>query len=72
MRQASPSDSTVTLSRLATGQAVYFLLTGIWPLLSIRTFQMVTGRKTDTWLVKTVGVLVAVLVGVGDEPASAR
>lgn len=50
-------------------QGVYFLLTGIWPLISIQTFQMVTGRKTDHlvtgnesdhWLVNTVGVLVTV------------
>jgi CBS domain containing-hemolysin-like protein len=48
-------------------QGLYYLLTGIWPLLSIRTFQAATGRKTDNWtgresdhwLVNTVGVLVA-------------
>jgi hypothetical protein len=48
-------------------QGVYFALTGIWPLVSIETFQMVTGPKTDNahtgleadhWLVMTVGVLV--------------
>src|SRR3954468_24890562 len=48
-------------------QGIYFLLTGIWPLVSIETFQLVTGRKTDHlvtgreadhWLVNTVGVLV--------------
>jgi hypothetical protein len=42
-------------------QGFYFLVTGLWPLVSIGTFQMVTGRKTDLWLVKTVGVLVAVI-----------
>jgi hypothetical protein len=49
-------------------QGIYFALTGVWPLLSMETFQMVTGRKTDHlvtgeeadhWLVKTVGALVA-------------
>ncbi len=40
---------------------LYFLVTGLWPLLSIRTFQVVTGRKVDLWLVKTVGVLVGVI-----------
>jgi hypothetical protein len=48
-------------------QGMYFALTGLWPLLSIDTFQMVTGRKTDHlvtgdeadhWLVNTVGALV--------------
>jgi hypothetical protein len=36
-------------------------MTGIWPLVSIDTFQRVTGPKVDLWLVKTVGVLVAVI-----------
>src|SRR3954464_9617215 len=48
-------------------QGAYFAVTGIWPLISIETFQMVTGRKTDHlitgsegdhWLVNTVGALV--------------
>lgn len=48
-------------------QGVYYLLTGVWPLVSIETFQMVTGPKTDHlvtgreadhWLVMTAGVLI--------------
>ncbi len=42
-------------------QGVYYLFTGIWPLVSIGTFQKVTGPKTDLWLVKTVGVVVGVI-----------
>ena len=42
-------------------QGIYFLVTGIWPILHIRSFQAVTGPKTDRWLVKTVGALVAVI-----------
>lgn len=45
-------------------QGTYFFVTGIWPILSIRTFQLVTGPKTDLWLVKTVGALAA-SIGVG-------
>jgi hypothetical protein len=46
-------------------QAVYFLITGIWPLLHIESFMKVTGPKRDLWLVKTVGVLVtAIAMGV--------
>lgn len=37
------------------------MITGVWPLVSMRTFEMVTGPKTDKWLVKTVGVVVAVI-----------
>lgn len=39
-------------------QAVYYIATGIWPLLSMRLFETVTGKKTDRWLVQTVGLLV--------------
>jgi hypothetical protein len=46
---------------LALIQGVYFVLTGVWPLVSIRTFMKVTGPKTDLWLVKTVGLLVTVI-----------
>jgi len=51
-------------------QGLYYLLTGIWPLISIRSFQFVTGLKTDNlptgreldhWLVMTVGLLVTAI-----------
>ncbi|MFW6235289.1 MAG: hypothetical protein ACOC24_00750 [Desulfovibrionales bacterium] len=42
-------------------QGGYYLLTGIWALVNITTFQMVTGPKTDLWLVRTVGVLVLII-----------
>src|SRR5687767_7516013 len=51
------------MKQLSIIQGFYFFLIGVWPLLSIRTFQMVTGPKTDLWLVKTVGALVAVIGG---------
>ena len=46
---------------LARLQGLYYFATGIWPLLSMRSFEAVTGPKADRWLVKTVGVLVAVI-----------
>ena len=49
---------------VAAIQVAYFLITGIWPLVSIRTFMRVTGPKTDIWLVKTVGLLVSAIGGV--------
>lgn len=45
-------------------QALYFLVTGLWPCIEIRSFQKISGPKTDIWLVKTVGVLVSVIGGV--------
>lgn len=43
-------------------QGIYFLITGIWPLLSMDSFIEATGPKQDTWLVKMVGLL-AVSIG---------
>jgi hypothetical protein len=60
-------------SRLFTAlcwiQGLYFGLTGIWPLVSVRTFKLVTGEKgktdnlqtgldADHWLLMTVSVLI--------------
>jgi hypothetical protein len=42
-------------------QGIYYLITGIWPLVSLDTFEAVTGPKTDDWLVQTVGVLAATI-----------
>jgi hypothetical protein len=42
-------------------QGFYFFITGIWPLLSMRSFLAITGPKTDLWLVKTVGLVLAVI-----------
>ena len=48
-------------------QGLYYAVTAIWPLVSIESFQMVTGAKTDHlvtgregdhWLVMTVAVLI--------------
>ncbi len=59
-----PRPTRSPLTALALLQGVFYVLTGIWPLLSIRTFERVTGPKVDRWLVKTVGVLVTVIGGV--------
>lgn len=46
---------------LATAQGLYYVAAGIWPVIHIDSFQAVTGDKTDLWLVKTVGLLIAVV-----------
>jgi hypothetical protein len=43
------------------GQAGYYFLTGVWPLLHMRSFEAVTGPKADDWLVRMVGLLAAVI-----------
>lgn len=40
-------------------QGIYYVATGVWSLVGIRSFQKVTGPKSDVWLVKTVGALVS-------------
>jgi len=49
--------------RLARGlsafHASYLVATGVWPLVHRRSFERVTGPKTDFWLVRTVGGLAA-------------
>jgi hypothetical protein len=44
-------------------QAAYLIATGIWPLVHYRSFEAVTGPKTDAWMVQTVGA-VAVVLGI--------
>lgn len=38
-------------------QTAYYLATGIWPVIHIKSFEKITGEKTDKWLVKMVGLL---------------
>jgi hypothetical protein len=47
------------LSLVLKLQAVYYVITGLWPLVSLRTFESVTGPKVDDWLVQMVGLLAA-------------
>jgi hypothetical protein len=68
----------MTRRRVALAQAAYYLGSGVWPIVSLRTFERVTGPKTDDWLVRTVGLLAATIGGVlalraadGGEPDSA-
>ena len=46
---------------LAISHSIIYLITGLWPLVSINSFQKITGPKVDLWLVKTVGILTAVI-----------
>ena len=50
--------------RLALAQGAYYLASGLWPLVSMRTFELVTGPKVDRWLVRMVGLLAATIGGV--------
>jgi hypothetical protein len=54
----------VTTRHVAGFQAAFYVATGIWPLLHRRSFERVTGPKTDYWLAQTVGLTVAA-IGIG-------
>ena len=60
----SPSPKPSLAASVAIAQGAYYLVTGVWPFVSMKTFTAVTGPKTDLWLVRTVGGLVGVIGGV--------
>jgi hypothetical protein len=44
---------------VAWANAAFYVVGGAWPIVSLRSFEAVTGPKVDGWLVKTVGGLLA-------------
>jgi hypothetical protein len=61
LREKPLDGRTQLLPRVALVQGVFYLLTGVWPIVDIDSFQSVTGPKNDLWLVRTVGALIAVI-----------
>jgi energy-converting hydrogenase Eha subunit E len=55
--------STRFMRGLAIGEGGFWLLTGAWPVVHIGSFVAVTGPKIELWLVRTVGLLIAVIGG---------
>ncbi len=54
----------MTRRRVALAQGVYYVASGLWPIVSLQTFERVTGPKVDGWLVRMVGLLAATIGGV--------
>src|SRR3954466_8173683 len=57
---ATPTQRTAggaAMRRLAQAQGVFNVVSGVWPLVSMRTFEAVYGPKSDRWLVHTVAGL---------------
>jgi hypothetical protein len=48
----------VEIHWLGATQGVFYLATGLWPFLHLKSFLLVTGPKTDIWLLKTVAALI--------------
>ena len=59
------------MSALLFTQGCYYFISGGWSLVDIDSFQKLTGRKTDLWLVKTVGLLL-MAIGAGLVLAAAK
>jgi hypothetical protein len=49
------------LSRVSLVQGAYYMVTALWPFIHMRSFLLVTGPKSDLWLVRTVGALILVI-----------
>ena len=61
----------MTARHVASVQAAFYVGTGVWPLMHRRSFEWVTGPKTDFWLAQTVGLTVAA-IGIGLAQAVSR
>lgn len=64
--------SGVAANSVAWTQSAFYLATGLWPVVSLRTFEAVTGPKADGWLVRTVGGLIATAGAAIGSAAAAR
>jgi hypothetical protein len=56
--QARGSNRHIVVNPLLL-QGAYYIATGLWPIVHLRSFMAATGPKRDTWLVQTFGALVA-------------
>jgi hypothetical protein len=39
-------------------QGVFYVATGLWPIVHLRSFEAVTGPKYDKWLARTMGGMI--------------
>ncbi len=62
----SPESATASFWRspaarwLGLLHGLFYAISGAWPVVHLPSFLVVTGPKVDTWLVQTVGALLAV------------
>lgn len=47
--------------RTSLAQGAFYLVTGLWPIASMRSFEAVTGPRSERWLVQTTGALIAAI-----------
>ena len=46
-------------NHVALSQGIFYVATGLWPVIHMRSFEAVTGPKQDKWLARTMGGLIA-------------
>jgi hypothetical protein len=46
-------------NQVALSQGIFYVATGLWPIVHMRSFEAVTGPKVDKWLARTLGGLIA-------------
>lgn len=51
-----------TLAVVERAHVAYWLFGALWPLISMRSFERVTGNKRDEWLVRSVALLMLSVV----------
>lgn len=62
-RSRRPRRGAAPVHLVPLAQGIFFVAAGLWPLLHLRSFEAVTGPKTDDWLARTMGGMLAVIGG---------
>ena len=52
----------MNVERVERAHVAYWLFGALWPLVSMKSFERVTGNKRDEWLVRTVALLMLSVV----------
>jgi hypothetical protein len=60
-KSAERNRATNRRQALACAHGTYNLVSGLWPIVHLRSFERVFGPKADEWLVHTVAGLLAVI-----------
>jgi hypothetical protein len=53
------SHGSILCAPLSRAHGLFNVVTGLWPVVHMRSFEAVSGPKVDRWLVRTVGGLMA-------------
>lgn len=59
--ETTKTTSAEWMRRVAIAQGAMNVVSGLWPIVHMKSFEAVTGRKHDKWLVRTTGALIAVI-----------